>query len=119
MKKASTYVWLTVAVVNSGVGALIMQACAIMTRAYADILGGADTSCLHWLTTAVLTVSWWPYAVAILSVIGAIFSVVMPLKREILSHVLTAVLLAEVAGLGLTAFGLCLPLWIPGELTIP
>jgi len=116
MKQLSTWVWITVALVNFGVGAVVGNTCAFMAETYARNMGVVH---LPILTERVLTVPWWPYGIAAIALLAAFLSVrTRPETKGVLTAV-TVLLLAEIVALTLTALGLCLPLYIPTTVLTP
>jgi hypothetical protein len=116
MRKASTWVWIAVALVNLGVGAVISHTCAFMARTYADLMG---VTALPILTERVLAVPWWPYGIAAIAFLAAVASVLAKQETKVATVLIAGLLLAEIVALAFTALGLCLPLYVPHTVLTP
>lgn len=116
MKKVSTWLWIAVALVNLGVGAVVDNTCAFMARTYAQYMGIVH---LPILTERVLAVPWWPYGIAAIALLAAVVSVRTGPESKVVLIGIAGLLLAEMVALAFTALGLCLPLYIPTTVLTP
>jgi len=108
MKKASTYLYAIMAMGNIGVALLFAHTVRFMLRAWEN-LGAA----LPDITRQVVAVPWWPCVFVLIGVFGTIISASTKLESRLLSHILCIILIVEVGLLAISAFGLCLPTYIP------
>ena len=104
------------AIVNIGVGLLIGYTIDFMINTYQDMLGGVA---LPAISELVLSVSWWPYIFTGVGILGAVVSGTTKIESRVLSHALCIILMLQVMGLALTAFGLCAPMYIPTPRLLP
>lgn len=116
MRQLSTWVWIAVALVNLGVGAVVGNTCAFMAETYARHMGIVH---LPILTERVLAVPWWPYGIAAIALLAAVVPVRTRPETKVVLTGIAGLLLAEIVALAFTALGLCLPLYIPATVLTP
>jgi len=117
MNKVSACLFLLAALVNVGVGLLISHTAGFMLENYQNV---HEAFALPLITVWILSYAWWPFVFAGLCAIGCVASIGSKTKRRPwLLYALSMLLVVEVAGLALTAFALCLPLYITSPAVIP
>ena len=116
MNKAAAWLFLLAALVNVGVGLLISHTAGFMLENYQNV---HEAFALPLITVWVLSYAWWPFVFAGLCLPGFVVSIGSKAKRPWLLYALSLLLVVEVAGLALTAFALCIPLYAPPPAIIP
>jgi hypothetical protein len=108
MKKASTYYFAALVLLNGFLGWALGMVDAVMRDAFSDALGG---KALPPLTELALAMPWWPYAAAVLCMVGFAGSITTGIRSQTLQHPIIAILGIELIIMFMSMAGYIVPWW--------